>query len=269
MNERRKHNLSNIKLPPDYASSIANRFNELEAKLISAYTPVLQNANISNCLAEQIQSLTSVYERNINPLMISDVLTANMSAYLRQIDFSEITNQFADLLTPDFSNIIDAYSQIDFPYLFDNLTITNESVELDEKSFDEIQNAIESLSEENDILTIEKSKSSKMTKKDFFLIVIYPLLLALLPMGIQTYQDSKNSAQFESFYSEALYQLQLINSSDENPSPDSEFHQSTQCPCCESQVPSESSQDTPAESENLSVGSSDDSIVQESEKQSD
>ena len=119
------------------------------------------------------------------------------------------------------------------------------------------------------MFTIEKPKSNKMTKKDFFLIVIYPLLLVLLPMGIQTYQDNKNSAQLESFYSDVIYQLQLINSSDEDSLTDSELHQSPQCPCCEVHTPSESSQDIPAESESSFVGSSDDSTAQSIEKQSD
>lgn len=191
--------MKNIKLPPNYVSEIANRFNELETRLISAYTPIFQNFNVSQQFAEQMQSISAIYQQNINHILDIDKMTAplyelsntinvNMSAYLKQFDFSEIANRYADLLTPNFSSILNAYSQIDFSHLFDNLTITDKYVEMDDESSEAVNNFFNELPQEMNCQVENNSKSSKRFSFTSF-IALLTFLLACIQFAYNVHKD--------------------------------------------------------------------------------
>lgn len=195
--------MKNTKLPPNYVSEIANRFSELETRLVSAYTPVYQNFNVSQQLAEHMQSISAMYQQNINRILDIDKITAPlyelsntintyMSAYLKRFDFSEIANRYTDLLAPDFSSILNTYSQIDFSHLFNNLTVTDEYVEMDDESFEAVSNTINSLPDEVRVTIIqEPDKFTKRMDIAKFIVEIISILLTALTL-IQGMSDNQN-----------------------------------------------------------------------------
>lgn len=195
--------MKNINLPSDYVSEISDRFNELETRLVSAYTPIFQNFDISQQFAEQMQSISAIYQQNIDHILdidkitaplyeLSNTINADISAYLKQFDFSEIANRYVDLLAPDFSSVLKTYSQIDFSHLFDNLTVTDEYVEMDDESFEAVSNTINSLPDEIRMTIIqEPSKFTKRMEVAKFIVEIIGILLTVLTLiqGISTNQN--------------------------------------------------------------------------------
>lgn len=192
--------MKNINLPSDYVSEISDRFNELETRLVSAYTPIFQNFDISQQFAEQMQSISAIYQQNIDHILdidkitaplyeLSNTINADISAYLKQFDFSEIANRYVDLLTPDFSDILNTFSQIDFSHLFDNLTVTDKYVEVDEESSETVNNFLNELPQEMNCQVENDSKSSKIKFSFTSFIALLTFLLACIQFAYNVHKD--------------------------------------------------------------------------------
>lgn len=184
--------MKNINFPSDYLAQLENQLNTLQKSIMPDYAFIVENMNISQQYAERLQAFSDIYEKIVTPIINVDGISRALNqtiAPFESICSSKINTNITEALSVASSKIFNTYSQIDFSRLFDNLTVTNEYVEMDEESSEAVNNFLNELPQE---MNCHVKNDSKLSKKRFSFtsfITLLTFLLACIQFAYNVHKD--------------------------------------------------------------------------------